>query len=78
MSGGDTEAVPFGSRKDFGFIGTDSGVPGTVLQIDGVDYRLNDGEALLRDDTYPHEVWNHANAVRVALLLDVRRADLPP
>ena len=22
MSGGDTEAVPFGSRKDFGFIGT--------------------------------------------------------
>jgi aspartate beta-hydroxylase len=56
----------------------DSGGPGTVLQIDGVDYRLSDGEALLWDDTYPHEVWNHANAVRVALLLDVRRADLPP
>ena len=36
----------------------DSGGPGTVLQIDGVDYRLNDGEALLWDDTYPHEVWN--------------------
>ena len=38
---------------------------------------LANGEALLWDDTYPHEVWNRSSEVRVALLLDVWRKDMP-
>jgi aspartate beta-hydroxylase len=29
------------------------------------------------DDTFPHEVWNHSDAMRIALLLDIRRRGLP-
>ena len=43
------------------------------MNIDGVPYRLGDGESLLWDDTYPHEVWNRSDRVRIALLLDVWR-----
>lgn len=53
------------------------GRPAAVLALDGVEYRIGDGAALLWDDTYPHEVWNHSDAVRIALLLDVRRRGLP-
>ena len=54
-----------------------SGLPACVMNIDGVPYRLADGESLLWDDTYPHEVWNRSDAVRIALLLDVWRKDMP-
>ena len=54
-----------------------SGVPACVMNIDGVPYRLGDGESLLWDDTYPHEVWNRSEHVRIALLLDVWRKDMP-
>jgi aspartate beta-hydroxylase len=54
-----------------------SGVPACVMNIDGVLYRLGDGESLLWDDTYPHEVWNHSDKVRIALLLDIWRKDMP-
>jgi aspartate beta-hydroxylase len=47
------------------------------MDIDGIQYRLADGEALLWDDTYPHEVWNRSDEVRIALLLDVWRPDMP-
>ena len=40
-------------------------------------YRLGDGESLLWDDTYRHELWNRSDQVRVALLLDVWRRDMP-
>jgi aspartate beta-hydroxylase len=53
------------------------GVPACELNIDGVPYRLGDGESLLWDDTYPHEVWNRSDQVRIALLLDVWRKDMP-
>jgi aspartate beta-hydroxylase len=53
------------------------GRPGTVLRIDGRDHRLADGQGLLWDDTYPHEVWNATGEVRIALLLDVRRRGMP-
>jgi aspartate beta-hydroxylase len=53
------------------------GVPACELNIDGVPYRLADGECLLWDDTFPHEVWNRSEAVRIALLLDVWRKDMP-
>ena len=55
----------------------ENGVPACVMNIDGVPYRLDDGESLLWDDTYPHEVWNRSDRVRIALLLDVWRKDMP-
>jgi aspartate beta-hydroxylase len=48
-----------------------------VLEIDGKPYRLNDGDCLLWDDTFPHEVWNHSDEIRIALLLDVWRRNMP-
>src|SRR6185437_11298215 len=53
------------------------GRPACVMDVDGEEYRLSDGETLLWDDTYPHEVWNRSDEVRVALLLDVWRRNMP-
>lgn len=53
-----------------------NGVPASARNIDGILYRLGDGESLLWDDTYRHEVWNRSDRVRVALLLDVWRPDM--
>ncbi|HTH96222.1 MAG TPA: aspartyl/asparaginyl beta-hydroxylase domain-containing protein [Stellaceae bacterium] len=53
------------------------GRPGAVLRVAGQDYRLTDGQDMVWDDTFPHEVWNESDEVRVVLLLDVRRHDLP-
>ena len=55
----------------------DSGRPACVMNVDGVPFRLADGESLLWDDTYPHEAWNRSDDVRIALLLDVWRKDMP-
>jgi len=55
----------------------EAGVPACELNIDGVPYRLGDGETLLWDDTFRHEVWNRSDEVRIALLLDVWRKDMP-
>ena len=49
------------------------GQPAAVLSLNDQEYRIGDGEHLLWDDTYPHEVWNNSDQLRVALLLDVRR-----
>ena len=54
-----------------------NGQPACELNIDGVPYHLDDGESLLWDDTFPHEVWNRSDEVRIALLLDVWRKDMP-
>lgn len=53
------------------------GQPACELIIDGVSHRLKEGESLLWDDTYPHEAWNKSEEVRIALLLDVWRRDMP-
>ncbi|CAI0841104.1 Aspartyl/Asparaginyl beta-hydroxylase [Serratia grimesii] len=53
------------------------GLPAAVLKVDGQEYRLNDGEFMLWDDTFEHEVWNDSAEVRTVLLLDIRRRDLP-
>jgi aspartate beta-hydroxylase len=53
------------------------GRPGTVLDVDGVAHRIGEGDSMLWDDTYPHELWNTTDNVRVALLLDVRRPGMP-
>lgn len=53
------------------------GRPSAVLWLAGQEHRLGNGEHLLWDDTFPHEVWNHSDQTRIALLLDVRRPDMP-
>ncbi|HBL7240478.1 TPA: aspartyl/asparaginyl beta-hydroxylase domain-containing protein [Serratia liquefaciens] len=53
------------------------GEPAAVLKVDGREYRLNEGEFMLWDDTFEHEVWNDSDQVRTVLLLDIRRRDLP-
>lgn len=55
----------------------EAGLPAAILKIDGCDYRIGDGESLLWDDTYMHEVNNRSDEVRTALLLDVRRRGMP-
>jgi aspartate beta-hydroxylase len=50
---------------------------GAVLAIDDGEYCMRDGECLLWDDTYPHEVWNDSDEVRTVLLLDVWRRGMP-
>ena len=55
----------------------EDGRPATVLNIDDVEHRIADGEALLWDDTFPHEIWNRSDSSRIALLLDVRRRGMP-
>jgi len=52
--------------------------PAAVLALNDQEYRIGNGEHLLWDDTYPHEVWNHSDEPRIALLLDVRRRYMPP
>ena len=54
-----------------------AGRPATVMMIDGGEHRIGDGDCLLWDDTYPHEVMNNADAPRIALLLDVWRPHMP-
>ena len=54
-----------------------SGKLGAVLWIEGVPHYLDDGDTLLWDDTYPHEVLNATDKVRIALLLDVWRPHMP-
>jgi aspartate beta-hydroxylase len=53
------------------------GLPGATLTIDATDYRLGDGQWLLWDDTFVHEIRNDSQGVRIALLLDVRRKGMP-
>ncbi|KRB23488.1 MULTISPECIES: aspartyl/asparaginyl beta-hydroxylase domain-containing protein [Mesorhizobium] len=53
------------------------GRPATVMMIDHQEKRISDGEGMLWDDTYPHEVMNNADEARIALLLDVWRPGMP-
>ena len=55
----------------------DNGVPACDLLIDDIPHRLGDGQSLLWDDTFPHEVKNRSDKVRIALLLDVWRPQMP-
>jgi aspartate beta-hydroxylase len=50
---------------------------GAILWVDGEPHRLADGGSLLWDDTFTHEVLNATNDVRIALLLDVWRPEMP-
>ena len=48
-----------------------------VLTLDDREHHIGDGQAMLWDDTFAHEVHNRSDAVRIALLLDVRRRGMP-
>jgi aspartate beta-hydroxylase len=54
-----------------------NGELGATLWVDGVPHKLDNGESMLWDDTYPHEVLNATDDVRIALLLDVWRPHQP-
>jgi aspartate beta-hydroxylase len=56
----------------------EDGRVGAILWIDGKEHRLKDGDYLVWDDTYTHEVLNQTDEVRIALLLDVWRHGMPP
>ena len=47
------------------------------LTVAGTEYRMGDGEWLLWDDTFQHEVRNDTAGIRIALLLDIRRRGMP-
>ncbi|RRI02325.1 aspartyl/asparaginyl beta-hydroxylase domain-containing protein [Mesorhizobium tamadayense] len=49
------------------------GRPATIMMINHEEKRIADGECLLWDDTFEHEVINNSDQPRVALLLDVWR-----
>jgi len=51
--------------------------PAAPLRIADHDYFISNGECLLWDDTFPHEVSNNSAHTRIALLLDVWRPDQP-
>jgi aspartate beta-hydroxylase len=53
------------------------GEPAVMMVLDGRNYRLGNGKWLLWDDTYPHEVWNESDEVRIALFLDIWRPYMP-
>jgi aspartate beta-hydroxylase len=53
------------------------GSPAGVLKVADVEYRLDEGEFLLWDDTFEHEAWNASDAVRIVLSLDVWRSHMP-
>jgi aspartyl/asparaginyl beta-hydroxylase (cupin superfamily) len=48
-----------------------------ILWIDHKPHLLDNGECLLWDDTYPHELLNTTDQVRAVLLLDVWRPKMP-
>ena len=43
------------------------------MRVKNRTVRWAEGETLMFDDTYDHEVWNDASATRVVLLIQVRR-----
>lgn len=50
---------------------------GATLWVDGVPHLLDNGDSMLWDDTFTHEVLNATDDVRIALLLDVWRPNMP-
>ncbi|MGT2465886.1 aspartyl/asparaginyl beta-hydroxylase domain-containing protein [Mesorhizobium sp.] len=53
------------------------GRPATIMMINHEERRIADGECMLWDDTFEHEVMNNSDQPRVALLLDVWRPQMP-
>lgn len=49
------------------------GGPLCAIKVDGIKYSWKDGEDVLFDDTYVHEVRNDSNQTRVILFCDIER-----
>jgi beta-hydroxylase len=49
-----------------------------VMQVGDAMVKWADGKAVVFDDTYPHEVWNDSQELRVILLVQFRRPVRPP
>ena len=47
------------------------------LFVDNKPYTWTEGKGVLFDDTYVHEVRNETKETRIAVLLDLRRNDIP-
>jgi aspartate beta-hydroxylase len=48
-----------------------------VLRVAERRYRWREGEGILWDDTYEHEVWNHGDSPRIVLIVDIARPGMP-
>jgi len=55
----------------------EDGLPAAILKLAGAEHRVAEGDCLLWDDTYTHEVWNASRQMRIVLLLDVWRPRMP-
>ncbi len=45
----------------------------TAIRVADTVYHWREGEAVVFDDSFEHEAWNHSNDVRVVLFVDFRR-----
>jgi len=52
--------------------------PGCVIRVGTEERSWREGECLVFDDTYEHEVWNRGAATRFVMLLDVWHPELTP
>lgn len=46
------------------------------LRVDGETYHWTRGEAVVFDDTFPHEAWNRSDQNRIVLIFDLWHPDL--
>lgn len=44
-----------------------------LIRVNGRDYTWREGEGVLFDDTWPHEVINHSDGIRAVLIVDIMR-----
>ena len=52
--------------------------PGCVIRVGTEERTWREGECLVFDDTYEHEVWHRGDRTRFVLLLDVWHPELTP
>jgi aspartyl/asparaginyl beta-hydroxylase (cupin superfamily) len=43
------------------------------IEVDGIARGWTNGKLLVLDDTFPHQVWNRTDRMRVVLLMQIRR-----
>tara|TARA_R110002072_G_scaffold125244_1_gene260903 strand:- start:6611 stop:7336 length:726 start_codon:yes stop_codon:yes gene_type:complete len=56
---------------------SDDGTPLAELRVADRKYMWREGEGVLWDDTFEHEVWNRSDGYRIVFLLDVERPRMP-
>lgn len=52
--------------------------PGCALRVDNETRTWAEGEVLVFDDSFEHEVWNRGSGTRIVLIVDVWHPDLSP